>query len=95
MTSSMGQKHLSTLCGLYTLVSFGTASAPCIEYMPTSIKIPMVSVSNTFTQGNVRYAFRYHRGSHIELIPCASLSGFNLSNVSHTKGTFCSVPTGT
>ena len=94
MTSSMGQKHLSTLCCLYAPVSFGIVAAPYVEYMSTSIKIPVVSVGNTFTQGNVRYAFRYHSGSHIALVPCASLAGSNLNNASHTKGTFCCVPTG-
>ena len=94
MTSSMGQKHLSTLCYLYAPVSFNIVAAPYVEYMTTSINIPVVSVGNTFTQGNVRYAFRYHSGSHIALVPCASLAGFNLNNASHTKGTFCCVPTG-
>ena len=78
MTSSMGQEHLSTLCYLYAPVSFNIVAAPYVEYMSTSIKIPVVSVGNTFTQGNVRYAFRYHSGSHIALVPCASLAGFNL-----------------
>ena len=73
MTSSMGQKHLSTLCYLYAPVSFNIVAAPYVEYTTTSIKIPVVSVDNTFTQGNVRYAFRYHSGSHIALVPCALL----------------------